>query len=189
MPATTPCPARRQRRAAPEFAALAALLLAGLASSCGPAPDQFAPECPGLAVLRDGGEITRFANTGRDATDMVLKAKITAVPAKCQRDGRTAVLSTLNVQADVARGPAAKADSTPATYFIAVMDGNKVLQQRDFLLTAQFPPNADKTTFKSEDIELTVPVSAEKSAAAYQIYVGFRLSAEELAYNRSRHLP
>ena len=37
-----------------------------------------------------------------------------------------------------------------------------------------------------DPIDLVLPVTPKKSAAAYQIYVGFRLTPEQLAYNRHR---
>ena len=37
---------------------------------------------------------------------------------------------------------------------------------------------------RREEIDLALPVSAERQASDYKIYVSFRLTAAELAYNR-----
>jgi hypothetical protein len=50
MPASLPRPLRQ-----------AALLLVALASGCASSQEQFAPVCPRLSLLRDAGDLTRFA--------------------------------------------------------------------------------------------------------------------------------
>lgn len=193
MPATPPraklpsrplhtLPARRA-------AQVGAFLLAGVVGGCGPADDKFPPVCPGLSLLRDGGDLTRFAADGRDVTDMVMRARIVGVPAKCETVSGRKIRATLTVQADVTRGPAARDRSPSATYFVAVTDGDKILQEQDFPLVATFPSNVDRIGVSSDDIELLFPVTKEKSAAAYHIYVGFRLTPEELTYNRTHRMP
>lgn len=182
----TPASHLPRRTALRRAATLAAPLLAAFVAGCSTDPaNQFPPQCPALSLVQAGGEITKFAGAGRDASDMVLHARITAVPAECERSGSTTVKSTLTVTGSLSRGPAAKGAAPPVTYFVAVLEGDRILQQQDFTLAAEFPPNVDKSSFKSDDIELLTPVSKEKSAAAYHIYVGFRLTPEELAYNRS----
>jgi hypothetical protein len=176
---------RQGRRAA---LAAALLLVAGV-SGCGPKDDQFPPVCPSLSLLGDGGDLTRFANGGHDVTDMVLQARIVGVPAKCQATSPTQVTATLTVQTEVTRGPAAHDARLQATYFIALTEGPKVLKEQDFPLVLNFPPNVDHMNVGSDEIELLLPVGKNKTAAAYHIYVGFRLTPEQLAYNRTHRAP
>ena len=44
----------------------------------------------------------------------------------------------------------------------------------------------DRVTVSGQDVTMNFPVTPQKSAAAYKIYVGFRLTPEELAFNRRR---
>jgi hypothetical protein len=179
MPASLPRPLRQ-----------AALLLVALASGCASSQEQFAPVCPRLSLLRDAGDLTRFAGPegggggAHDARDLVLTARISAVPAHCANAPNSKVKATLNVAADIRRGPAAKSGSFTLPYFIALTEGDRVLTERDFVLTATFPPNVDQTRATGEEIDILLPVSKTKTAAAYHIYVGFRLTPSELAYNR-----
>jgi hypothetical protein len=182
-PPSPPKPAGRRRFA--RLAAPAALLLAGLAAGCGTPEDKFPPVCPGLSLVRDASRLTRFAGAGRDATDMVLHAEITAVPAKCEAADATHVRATLSVNADLTRGAAASADATvPVTYFLAITEGERVWQEQDFPLTVRFTSGRNRLTIAGDEIELLLPVSKKKSAAAYRLHVGFRLTPAELAYNR-----
>jgi len=151
-------------------------------------PEKFAPPCPSLAFLRDAADLTRFVSTGRDITDMVLTARLTAVPASCQRDAEdpSKVIASLRVSATIMRGPAAKERTADLVYFVAVTENDKVLNERSFPLRVTFPPNSDRVNVTDDEVDLRLPVSRNKSAAAYRIYVGFRLTPDELAYNRRR---
>lgn len=159
----------------------AILLLAG----CAPRDDEFPPACPALSLVPDADRIVRFAGAGRDAADIVYEADITNVPARCERDGATAVRATLHVEADLRGGLAARSDTAAVPYFVALTEGGKVLQEQDFQLGAELRASGTATKVRGEDVELLLPVTAAKSAAAYRIHVGFRLSPEELAFNRA----
>ncbi len=174
------------RPAIPSALALLALV-AGTLGGCGP-NEQFAPACPKLVLLPDAADITRFAPTGHDITDLVLSGRVTAVPASCKWDGRTKVAAELSVTADLTRGPAAKTRTASVRYFVTVLQGDRILDQQDEVLSTVFPNNIDRVSVSGEPIELSLPVTPQRSAAAYQIVVGLRLTPEELAYNR-RHSP
>jgi hypothetical protein len=141
-----------------------------------------------LALLTDASDLTRYrAGGGSDLTDLVLDARITAVPAKCQiADVPNKVKSTIQVAFDVSRGPAAEGRVVHLTYFVAVTEGDKVLDEADYPLDAEFPANNDHVSAVGPEIDMLMPVTAKKSAAAYKIFVGFRLSPQELAFNRRR---
>lgn len=166
------------------------LLLAGLAAGCVPPEDKFPPVCPMLSLAPNAGQLTRFAGAGRDASDLVLRARITAVPAKCaDGDDRGHVRATLHVEAELTRGIAARGEAPRPGYFVAVTEAGRVLQKQDFVLPAKFPANGDYANVIGDDIELVLPVAKGSNAAVYHIYVGFQMSPEELAYNRAHPAP
>ncbi len=164
----------------------ASLLLAGCGDT---ATDKFAPACPQLSLLKDAASVTRFSGTTQDAATLVLAARIAAVPAACASAGPGKVKATLHVVADLARGPAAVGNAVTIPYFVALMDGEKVLNEQDFAIHATFPANADSSSARDDDIVLTMPVTKTRTAAAYHIYIGFRLTPAELTYNRRQTTP
>jgi hypothetical protein len=167
---------------------LGAALLAGLVGSCGASADKFAPACPDISFLNDAADLTRFRPGGRDVTDMVLDGKLTNIGGGCARstDKPGIVTTTMRVSMDLTRGPAAQGRTAQVPFFVAATEGDRVLDEQDYAIGAAFPPNIDHGTFTSGDIVLNFPVSKTKSAAAYHVFVGFRLSPEELAANRAR---
>lgn len=160
------------------FAAL--ILLAG----CGTSADRQAPDCPALARLPDAATLTRYAGPGRDLRDLVLSASIAQVPATCTQADAGHVRASLQVVVDLQRGPAAPSATAELTYFVAVLDAGRVRDEQDYRIVGTFPPNVDNRELTSAPVELLLPVTPQKSAAAYQIFVGFRLSPEELEANR-----
>ncbi len=166
------------------------LLLAAAAASLGACarPDAFAPACPQLALLPDGADLARFAGSGRDITDLVLEAHLTAVPASCHwaDERHKQVEAKLQVAISLNRGPAMPGRGIDVAYFTAVSEGDTIFDKQVFAARAEFPANTDRLNVISQEISMLFPVSAEKSAAAYKIWVGFQLTPEELAINRSR---
>ena len=161
---------------------LATLLLAGCSSSS----DQFAPACPTMRLLRDAADYSAYRAGGQDVTDLVLDGRITAAPASCRPGSKGQVRAKMTVAFTLTRGPAASGRETSVPYLVTVVDGERILDQKDFVLPVKFPPNTDRVALSGEEIELSFPVAPDKQASAYTIYVGFRLTPDQLALNRQR---
>jgi hypothetical protein len=164
--------------------ALALVLPAALAA-CG-GGDSFPPSCPKLSLLSDAADLTRYSPRGTDITDLVLDGRITSVPATCERGSRNTIKTTLKVNVDLSRGPAAQSRNAAVPVFVAVMDGDTLADKQNYVLTGVFSPNVDTMKVSSDDIVLNIPVSPQKSADGYKVYVGFTLTPDELALNRKR---
>ena len=163
----------------------AAALLA-LAGCGGGTADNFAPPCPGAAIVRDAADLKRFRGAGRDLTDSVLDGRITGIAGRCVRDGADIVTTTVQVGMELSRGPAASGRRAELSYFVAVLDGERILDKQVFALRAEFPPNTDRLRLQGDEVELRLPVRADKTAAAYRIQIGFQLTPLELEVNRRR---
>jgi hypothetical protein len=147
-------------------------------------PDQFAPACPNLQLLNGAGDISSFNGHGQDVTDLVFSAHITAIPASCQSGGHAITAAKMQVSMQVQRGLALAGNVAHIPVFVTIMDGNTVLQQQDYGMNVEFKANVDTVAVATPEIDMNFPVSAQKSAAAYTIYVGFRLTPQQLQYNR-----
>jgi hypothetical protein len=161
-----------------------ALLLA--LSACGPARNAFAPVCPNPRLIPALADLTRYAGPGptHDLTDLILQARVTAVHGQCSAGDSTSILpATVQVSISVVRGPAMQGREADIPVFLAVTEGDTVLDKRELPVHLVFPPNVDRLAVTSRDIDLSLPVSPEKSGAAYGIIAGFQLTADELAAN------
>ncbi len=176
-------PAMRPTRCPPWWAVVPLLVLTGCG---GGQEDNFAPVCPGAAIVRDAADLSRYRGAGRDLTDSVLEGRITGINGKCARDGSDTVVTTIQVGIELTRGPAAPGRQADMSYFVAVLDGERILDKQVFALRAEFPANADRLRLTGDEVELRLPVTPTKTAAAYRIQVGFQLSPAELEVNRQR---
>ncbi len=165
---------------------LPALLLLPL-FGCGAGRDEFPPQCPTAKLVPALAELTRYAGPGpgHDLTDMVLQARVVGVDGKCETVNEKSVLpTTVTVSIALQRGPAMKGRDADVPVFLAVVEGETIRDKRVFQVHLAFPPNVDRITITSPPVDLALPVSAQKTGAAYGVIAGFQLTPAELAANR-----
>ena len=85
---------------------------------------------------------------------------------------------------EITRGPTAADRGFALPYFVAFTDSGRILDEADYTIAGVFAPNTATTRLSGAPVNLLIPITKQKSAAAYQVYVGFRLSPDELAINR-----
>ncbi|MSO90768.1 MAG: hypothetical protein EXR01_04165 [Acetobacteraceae bacterium] len=160
--------------------------LAGLAGCSAPKLTEFQPSCPRVVIVADAADLSRYRATGgQDLTDLVLDGRIVGFKGGCERENRDYVRTNLTVDLRLTRGPAG-VRASQVSYFVAVREGDLILDKRTYTLGIQFPENQDQMRMTGPETSLLVAVSKEKSGAAYDVLIGFQLSAEELALNRRR---
>lgn len=155
-------------------------------AGCGSAADQFAPACPRPAILRDANDITRFRGERHDFLDTALTGRVTSISGDCKRASSRSVTATVSVGMELTRGPAAAGRLADIAYFVAVSQGDRVLDKQVFTLRAEFPENTDRVRLSGDSVDLALPVEPGTGAESYQVTVGFQLTPQELAYNRER---
>jgi hypothetical protein len=154
---------------------------------CGPGRNDFAPVCPSARLIPALADVTRYAGPGpaHDLTDLILQARVTGVNGKCRPgDDRSTIAATVDVTVSIQRGPAMQGREADLPVFLAVAEGDTVRDKKVFPVHVVFPPNVDRLVMNSGEIDLSLPVSSEKSANAYGIIAGFQLSPDELNANR-----
>ena len=163
------------------------ILLATLLAGCGSSTkDSFAPACPRAAILGDAADLTRYRDGGgRDLTDLVLAGRVLGLSGECQPgDTPRQLASSLLVSFQLTRGPAMTRRDADLSIFVAVSDGDQILDKKLFPVHVVFPSNIDTIRLTTDAIAMVLPISREKSGAAYTLTAGFQLTPEELAQNR-----
>jgi hypothetical protein len=167
---------------------LRAAALAALAAlpACAPERDQFPPVCPGVAFLTPTADLAvyRPGSNGRDLTALMIAGRMQGIQGRCQTgQAKNTVEAYVTVGATMSRGPAMPGNKAIVPVFVAVTEGDRILDKRVYNLTATFPSNVDSVNIATPEVFMVLPVSREKSAAAYSILAGFQLSPNELATN------
>lgn len=166
--------------------ALPILALLPLAA-CGPEKNQFAPQCPTPKLYSQLADIVSMAGPGpqHDITDLKYQARITGINGKCKPGDKPDQLdTTATVTLSVQRGPAMKGREVDLPLFIAVTEGKTVRDKKLIPVHVPFPPNVDRLTFTSPEIDMTIPVTKDKNGLAYDIVAGFQLTPDQLAAAR-----
>jgi hypothetical protein len=175
----------------PAFVTRFLLPLVGLApvlAACGPKTNEFAPPCPTPAFLRDLSDIVRYHpnSSSRDLTDIVLRGRLTALVGKCEEGSKTVLNTAIEVRMDMSRGPAMEGRRADVPVFVLVLDQGEIVEKQIYSIRVDFPPNLDRALIASPPLNIALPITVEKSGAAYGIIVGYQLTPEELANNRRR---
>lgn len=167
------------------------LLPLGLAG-CGPSmsDNHFAPPCPGISILSDAGDLTRYAPGGKDLTEVVMKLRVTGAGGKCE-PGPKKDLTKVTVQVDLTalRGPAAGSmgESRPGdvSYFLAVLKDGQILDKSVTRVAFEFPAGSPGVQISPEPQVLLLPTPEGVTAANYRLAVGLQMTPEELARTRA----
>jgi len=163
--------------------ALAAVLALG---ACGSEVTRTAP-CPRITLLRDGADLTRFrAGAGQDLSVMTADARLAGFNARCDfADRGRSVAVDITPRFAVEQGPAGTTASVDLPWFVAVSDDRdtRILDQLDTTTRATFPANQSRAVTVGEAVRLTLPAAEIET---FNVRISFRLTPEELAYNRRR---
>jgi len=172
------------------LAGLAAALVAGCS---GDKEKDIAP-CPAARVMAEPSELTRFrAGVGLDPTDILFEAKFQQVAGECSYDEDGGDIDIeLNVVIDVLRGRANADGSAAFQYFLAVVERDAetgpppaVHGRKAFAVELSFPEARRNVRFR-DVLGITIPRPDARSVRSYVLYLGFELTAEELAYNKRK---
>lgn len=168
----------------------AALLVALPLAGCGPDRTEFAPACPTPVFERTLADITRYraGSDGRDLTDLELAGRLVSVSGECKLASKKGhdLLVAVRVGMQITRGPAMVGNAADVPVFVAITDGDTILDKKTYMVRAEFASNVQMVALAGGPVDLTLPITPTKSGAAYQIRLGFQLTPEELAANRHR---
>jgi hypothetical protein len=104
-------------------------------------------------------------------------------------DHKDQLAVTVNVGVELTRGPAMPGREVDVPVFVAVTEGETILDKRIYLMHAVFPSNVDRVTLGAGGANLVLPVTPTKSGAAYTILTGFQLTPDQMAQHRGNRSP
>jgi hypothetical protein len=155
------------------LAALAAPLV--LAACAGKAPEL---DCPTVAALQPANHVVRTKGSAQDLASRVIDARITGIGGKCKRHGPDQVQVAFRVGFAATRGPAATGDRQTLQYFVALVQGERVVDKRIYPVTFDFANAAGQAVETTKPIRIDLPNAPV--TAKQEVLVGFEMSPEEL---------
>jgi hypothetical protein len=162
------------------LAAAAVLALAG----CSSKSTRAGLTCPPVQGAPGADTIVFFGPGGHEAKDVTAGARFFKLDATCARE-KVGVAVNATITFYVQR-ETALTKGVQLPYFVALVDPSQHLLNEEAFQTKIAFTGADAYTESSpERITVHIPVKNDSEASAFTVVVGFQLTADQLAFNRS----
>jgi hypothetical protein len=158
----------------------AIMLTASLTADAKPARAKPAAQnCPHIGLLADAAKLTDFegatsaqfqASLGGEALQCVIKDGVVHMRVKFK------VAGTLQAKAST--------DTRKVPYFIAVMQGSRVLAKQVYSVEIPFTGGARTVSVEERINRVDIPIEKGWASDDYEVMLGFQLTREQVAYNR-----
>lgn len=161
-----------------------AFLPVALLGACAQPPDQVI-RCPQILIPLDTERLTRFAEgNGRDITDIVVQAEVKFLSGECEVDEDEIVME-FPIAVRGSRGPAERDGQEQVDVFMHVFTADRQtrLSSRDIPMSLEFTGN--RTSMVAADrLTVRIPKQPDQDSRDFLVFLGLKLSREELNYNR-----
>jgi len=135
--------------------------------------------CPSVSILGDATRVTVM-----DEGKIDLKAEILTPSIGCTFAKSTAK-SSLSFWVKSAIAPNAAVGPRTVPYFVAIISNGQVIAKEIFDLKLPFADGEHKVMVKENIAHIDIPIAAGKQADDYAVTIGFQLTPEQAAYNRT----
>jgi hypothetical protein len=141
--------------------------------------------CPHLIPAPGADSIVLFGpGGGHDRKDVIIGGKVYSATATCTRESvGLAVNAEIEFYAERAN---LLVKDTVFPYFVALIDPQEhVLVQESYQVPIEFHPGESYRRTYAEKITIHLPVQNRAAATNYAVVIGFQLTPDQLAFNRS----
>jgi hypothetical protein len=155
-------------------------------------PKMALPICPQAAIVRELETVRDYARNETAPDQLVAAAHLKSITGDCAyRDDGIDVAFTVQVVAQ--RGPRLGGRRDSFSYFVAVVDPDGEVLNKEMMSTEFKFPDADaddarEPVLREESLHsfIYLPKKSRQAGPNYQILVGFQLTPEQLAAVRGR---
>lgn len=143
--------------------------------------------CPIAGALYEAERVIVFDGPS-DLDNVAFSGAIVDVDATCRYFGDNPISIDLEIAFEFGRGPAADGRRYAYPYFVTVTrQGQALLTKEVFAEPVTFPNDGSGVRRRVEHDDITIPRAGEATSGSnFEIIVGFQLTPEQLAFNRSR---
>ncbi len=150
-------------------------------------------QCPSAAVLSDTAVLTVMRpGAPADLSGEAYTATMGSVTNSCSFS-RTAgaATSSNDFTIRVTRAPSPDGLRVTLPYFIALTQGERILNKKNLTITLEFAPGASSITQEITPEDTVVPLEIGHPPTDYQLLFGFQLTDAQRAYaqTRTRFIP
>lgn len=142
--------------------------------------------CPVTATLYDASRVVELKGIARHE-NVGFTGSIEGVSAFCRYVGKDPIEMEIDISFAFGKGPKADGSEHSYPYFVAVTRRDRSILAKDVhAIKVKFPTGASRVDLKEKVEGIVIPRATETiSGTNFEILVGFDLTPEQLAYNRS----
>lgn len=143
--------------------------------------------CPRVAVLQEASHFVAARGDSADVADRTLDARITGVAGACKLAGHDMERVDFRIGFAATNGPASTLTRQTLHYFIAITQGDRIIDKKIFPITFDFKGGADQAVASTTPIRLRFPRAAR--SAGQQVLVGFQMTPAEITRATGEAIP
>lgn len=139
------------------------------------------PICPQVAVVRELQEVTDYGGETPDPSQLVSKARLQSLDGDCAYT-KSGIDVRINANFIAQRGPRLGGRHISFPYFVAVVDPQEVILNKELMTEELNFSSQDYVTLDSQDLHVFIPLSKDKiiQGPSYQVLIGFQLREDQI---------
>jgi hypothetical protein len=170
----------------PRLGVPAAVMVFGAAVAlAGCADDSRTLNCPGVAILADAAirPVLKAGAVPTDPSAVLYTVQATNIETSCKLDRRRGQTdSDVSLSFRATRPPSGQPAHYVVPYFLAINQGERVINKRMFSVVIDFAPGASSVTVQTAINNSVLNLDNGHLPMEYQFLVGMQLSADEQVY-------
>jgi hypothetical protein len=174
------------KRLKPVLAGLSAMALAGCSGLSALDDRPNVGPCPVAGVLYDAQRMVEVGEVERHE-NVAFTGEVERVQGFCRYVGKNPITMEIEIDFALGKGPQAQGDEKEYRYFVSVTRRDRLVLGKDISsFKVKFPKGDDIVRHRETVKGIVIPRATETvSGTNFEVIVGFELTPEQLAYNRS----
>ena len=158
---------------------LAALVLAGCNTGK-------VNNCPAAVILADASQVTIFrAGAPQDLAGEAYRVALVGISTDCSINKKTGETnSSYRVNFRATRAPSADAAHYTVPYFVAITQGDRLIEKRILQVSFDFGPGDSIATFSESPDDFDIHVENGHQPFEYELMAGFQMTPAQVDYNK-----
>jgi hypothetical protein len=142
--------------------------------------------CPAAVILADASQLTIFRpGAPQDLAGEAYRVGLVGISTDCtinKKTGETNSSYRLNFRAT--RAPSADAAHYTVPYFVAVTQGDVLIEKRILQVSFDFRPGDSVVTFSESPDDFDIHVENGHQPIEYELMAGFQMTPAQVEYNK-----
>jgi hypothetical protein len=142
--------------------------------------------CPAGVILADAAQITVFRQGGsQDLAGEAYRVWLVGISSDCSINKKTGETdSSMRLDFRATRAPSADRAHYQVPYFVAVTQGDRLIEKRILSASFDFAPGASVATFSQSPDDFDIHVENGHQPYEYEVMAGFQMTPAQIDYNK-----